>query len=66
MALSPRIARILPEKLRVFCAGLRYPHLFLASIPIFVAALLLSPHIPYAEQVLVGIGLVLFVTSKLR
>lgn len=66
MPLSPRVARVLPEKLRVFCVGLRYPHVFLASIPVFIAALLLSRHIPYAEQVLMGIGLVMFVTSKLR
>lgn len=66
MALSPNIARLLPERLRVFTEGLRYPLVFLISIPAFVAALLFSPYIPHAEQVLAALGLTLFVSSRLR
>ena len=66
MTLSPSIAKLLPEKLRLFCERLRYPYVFLASIPLFIISLLASQHIPYPEQVLGALGLILFVSSKAR
>lgn len=66
MPLSPSIAKHLPQKLRVFCEGLRFPHVFLATIPLFVVALLLFEHIPHGQDVVVALGMALFVSSKLR
>jgi hypothetical protein len=66
MALSPKIAKILPHKLRVFCEGLRYPHTFLGSLLGFILAMVFLRLIPYPQEVLIALGIVLFSTSKLR
>jgi len=66
MGLIPQIARWVPEKLRRFCEGLRYPHAFLFSIPVFILGLLLSEHIPYPQQILTSIGIAIFYFSKAR
>lgn len=66
MGLIPQIARFLPEKLCKFCFGLRFPHAFIVSLPLFVAGLIFSPYIPYAEQVLTGLGVAMFYFSKAR
>ncbi len=66
MGLIPAIAKRVPEKLRYFCEGLRYPHAFIFSLPLFVLGLLFSPYIPYAERVLTVIGVAMFFFSKAR
>ena len=66
MGLLPQIANRLPVKLRRFCEGLRYPHAFLFSVPIFIVGLLFSSYIPYPEQVLTGVGVAMFYFSKAR
>jgi hypothetical protein len=66
MALSPQVAKFLPRKLRLYSEGLRYPYVFLAFVPIFILGMLFSPHIPYPEQVLTVIGMILFAASKLK
>lgn len=66
MPLSPVVAKYLPAKLRAFCVGLRYPHVFLISIPTFIVALVSFERIPYGEEVVIGLALMLFISSKLR
>jgi len=66
MGLIPQIANRLPPKVRRFCEGLRYPHAFIFSVPAFILGLVFSPHIPYAEQALTGLGVALFYFSKAR
>jgi len=66
MPLSPAIAKHLPQKLRTYCEGLRYPYVFLASIPLFIVTLVLFEHIPYGKDVVTALGLVLFISSRLR
>jgi hypothetical protein len=66
MPLSPLIAKYLPAKLRVFCEGLRFPYVFLASIPLFIIALVSFEKIPYGKDVVVVLALVLFISSKVR
>lgn len=66
MGLIPQIAKWVPEKLRHFCEGLRYPHAFIFCLPAFILGLLFSPYIPYAEQVLTGLGIAMFYFSKAR
>ena len=66
MPLSPLVAKYLPAKLRVFCEGLRFPYVFLASIPLFIVALVSFEHIPHGQDVVIGLALVLFISSKMR
>ncbi|GAA5179623.1 hypothetical protein GCM10025771_22070 [Niveibacterium umoris] len=66
MPLSPAIAKHLPQKLRTYCEGLRYPHVFLAMIPLFIVTLLGFEHIPYGKDVVTALGLALFISSRLR
>jgi len=66
MALSPHIAKILPRKLRLFCEGLQYPHLFLGSLLGVVLTMLGSRYIPYANEVMIVLAIVLFSTSRMR
>ena len=66
MGLIPPIAKWVPEKLRRFCEGLRYPHAFIFSLPTFILGLLFSPYIPNAEVVLTVLGLAMFYFSKAR
>lgn len=66
MGLIPPIARLVPEKLRRFCEGLRYPHAFIFSLPLFIVGLIFSPYIPHAEEVLTVIGVAMFFFSKAR
>lgn len=66
MALSPQVARFLPRKLRLFCEGLKYPHTFLVSMAGFILAMLCLRVIPYPQEVLITLGLLMFVTSKAR
>ena len=66
MPLLPQVAKLLPEKLRRFCDGLRYPYAFLVSIPLFIVCLLFSRQIPYPEQVITGLGVAVFFLSKAR
>ena len=42
----PPIAKLVPEKLRRFCEGLRYPHTLPFLLPTFVIGLSFSPFIP--------------------
>ncbi|MEO8411131.1 MAG: hypothetical protein ABI478_11210 [Propionivibrio sp.] len=66
MGLIPPIARYVPHKLRRFCEGLRYPHAFIFMLPAFIIGLVLTPYIPYPEQVLTVAGIALFYFSKAR
>ena len=66
MGLIPPIAKWVPEKLRRFCEGLRYPHTFLFMLPAFIIALLLTNYIPYPQEVLTVMGVALFFFSKAR
>lgn len=66
MSLSPAIAKYLPQKLRTYCEGLRYPHVFLTTIPLFIVTLVSFEHIPYGKDVVTGLGLALFISSRLR
>lgn len=66
MGLIPPIARLVPEALRRFCEGLRYPHIFVFLLPTFVAGLIFSPYLPYPEQLLTGVGIAMYFCSKAR
>lgn len=66
MALSPKVAKYLPRKLRLFCEGLQYPHVFLGSMLAFVLALVFLRWLPYPQEILIALGVVLFSSSKLR
>ena len=66
MGLRPEIANLLPEKLRRFCEGLRYPHTFIFLLPTFIIGLVFARFIPYPEQVLTGVGVAMFFASKVR
>ena len=66
MGLIPPIARLVPEKLRRFCEGLRYPHAFIISLPLFIVGLIFSKYIPYSEEVLTALGVAMFFLSKAR
>lgn len=66
MGLIPPIANRVPEKLRRFCEGLRYPHAFIILLPTFIIGLVFARYIPYPEAVLTTIGLAMFFTSKAR
>lgn len=66
MGLIPPIAKRVPEKLRRFCEGLRYPHAFIITLPTFALGLVFSPYIPYPEQLLTGLGIAMFYFSKAR
>ena len=66
LGLHPLIARFVPEKLRRFCEGLRYPHAFIFSLPAFILGLSFSPYIPYPEQLLTALGIAMFYCSKAR
>lgn len=66
MGLIPQIANRVPEKLRLFCEGLRYPHVFIVLLPTFIIGLVFSRYLPYPEQILTGIGVAMFFASKAR
>lgn len=66
MPLLPQVSKCLPRRLRIFSEGLRYPHVFLASMLAFVIALLCARFIPYPEEVLIVLGITMFVSSKIR
>ena len=66
VGLHPAIAKHLPAKLVRFCVGLRYPHAFVFSIPVFVVCLLLNDKIPYSQPVVLGLGVAMFYFSKAR
>ena len=66
MGLHPQIARLVPDALRRFCEGLRYPHLFIILLPTFIVALAFSYYLPYPEQILTAIGVAMFFCSKAR
>lgn len=66
MGLIPQIANRVPEKLRRFCEGLRYPHVFIILLPTFIIALAFSFYIPYPQQILTGLGVAMFLASKAR
>jgi hypothetical protein len=66
MGLIPQIANRVPERLRNFCEGLRYPHVFIVLLPTFVIGLVFSNYLPYPEQLLTGLGVAMFFTSKAR
>lgn len=60
----PPIAKLVPEKLRRFCEGLRYPHTLPFLLPTFVIGLSFSPFIPHPEQELTAIGIALVFPPK--
>ena len=66
VGLHPAVAKHLPATLVRFCVGLRYPHAFVFSIPAFVVCLLLNDKIPYAQPVVLGLGVAMFYFSKAR
>jgi len=66
MGLNPQVAKFVPQSLRRFCEGLRYPHVFIFLLPAFIIGLLLSYYIPYSEEVLTALGLAMFLSSKAR
>ena len=66
MGLIPPIANRVPEKLRRFCGGLRYPHAFLFMLPAFIIGLFLTNYIPHSQEVLTVMGIALFYFSKAR
>jgi hypothetical protein len=66
MGLIPPIANRVPESLRRFCEGLRYPHTFIILLPTFIVGLVFSPYLPYPEQLLTGLGVAMFFASRAR
>lgn len=66
MGLIPQIARLVPESLRRFCEGLRYPHMFIFLLPTFIVALVFSHYLPYPEPLLTALGVAMFFCSKAR
>jgi hypothetical protein len=66
MGLIPQIAKLVPVQVRRFCEGLRYPHVFIILLPTFIIGLVFSSYLPYPEQILTGIGVAMFFTSKAR
>lgn len=66
MGLNPQIAKYVPQSLRRFCEGLKYPHAFIVLLPTFIVGLVFSYYLPHAEEILTVIGLAMFVTSKAR
>ena len=66
MGLNPQVAKFVPQSLRRFCEGLKYPHTFIFLLPTFIAGLLCYRYIPYPDEVLTAIGIAMFFTSKAR
>ncbi len=66
MGLNPQVAKFVPQSLRRYCEGLRYPHVFIFLLPAFVIGLLFSYYIPYANEILTALGLAMFLSSKAR
>lgn len=66
MGLNPQIAKYVPQSLRRFCEGLKYPHAFIILLPTFIVGLAFSYYLPHAEEILTVIGLAMFFTSKAR
>lgn len=66
MGLNPQIAKYVPQSLRRFCEGLKYPHVFIILLPTFIIGLAFSYYLPYSEEILTGIGVAMFLASKAR
>lgn len=66
MGLNPQVAKYVPQSLRRFCEGLKYPHAFILLLPTFIVGLVFSYYLPHAEEILTVIGLAMFFTSKAR
>lgn len=66
MGLNPKVAKYVPQSLRRFCEGLKYPHVFIILLPTFIIGLAFSYYLPYAEEILTGIGVTMFLASKAR
>lgn len=65
MAVHPVVARFVPGVLLKFSERLRYPHVFLATMVLFPAALIAARWLPYPEEILIALGATMFITSKL-
>jgi hypothetical protein len=66
MGLHPQVAKYVPQSLRRFCEGLKYPHVFVFLLPTFIIGLLCYRYIPYPDEVLTVIGITMFFASKAR
>ncbi|MDP5239711.1 DUF6116 family protein [Uliginosibacterium sp. 31-16] len=66
MAVARLIAKVLPGALLGFAQRLRFPHLFLLVLGLFVFDLFLPDFIPFIDEILLGLLTLLLAAWKQR
>lgn len=66
MAVARLIEKVLPGVLLGFAQRLRFPHLFLLILGLFVLDLLLPDFIPFIDEILLGMLTLLLAAWKQR
>ena len=66
MAVARLIAKVLPGALLGFAQRLRFPHLFLLMLALFVLDLIVPDFIPFIDEILLGLATLLFAAWKQR
>jgi hypothetical protein len=66
MAVSGLIARLLPRFLLKFAERLRFPHLFLLMLGLFVVDFLIPDPIPFFDEIFLGLATLLLASWKNR
>lgn len=64
--ISPLLARFLPNAVLRYAQRLRFPHVFLLTLVIFVADMLIPDFIPFADEILLGLLTLLLASWKAR
>lgn len=64
MALLPLIAKLVPQKVRDFCEGMRNPNAFIAAVPAFFVVLLFAHYIPFARELALVLALTIVFSSR--
>jgi hypothetical protein len=64
MAVSRLIAGFLPGAVLRFAQRLRFPHLFLITLAVFVVDLVVPDFVPFADELLLGLATMVFAAWK--
>jgi len=66
VAVSRLIAGFLPGVLLRFAERLRFPHLFLLTLVLFILDLILPDPVPFIDEILLGLATLLFASFRKR
>ncbi|WP_341679037.1 DUF6116 family protein [Niveibacterium sp. SC-1] len=66
MAVSRLIAQFLPGAVLRFAERLRFPHLFLGTLALFLIDLVLPDFIPFVDEILLGLATLMVAAFRKR